>query len=104
MLFFWFSGVYNEATNEIVTGGAGNVTVSTHLRLLYLIQLMFESHIDLNEFKTLGERREEKEMNSPQPSKLILYGTSKNQPLQSKSTWNPGTCVQCTGLTCAHWC
>ena len=32
---FWFSGVYNEATNEIVTGGVGNVTVSTHLRQCY---------------------------------------------------------------------
>lgn len=29
---FLFSGVYNEATNEIVTGGVGNVTVSTALR------------------------------------------------------------------------
>jgi len=35
VLFFWFSGVYNEATNEIVTGGVGNVTVSTHLRLVF---------------------------------------------------------------------
>ena len=32
VLFFSFSGVYNEATNEVVTGGVGNVTVSTDLR------------------------------------------------------------------------
>lgn len=25
---FLFSGVYNESTNEIITGGVGNVTVS----------------------------------------------------------------------------
>ena len=31
-IVFPFSGVYNEATNEIVTGGVGNVTVSTAQR------------------------------------------------------------------------
>ena len=31
-IVFLFSGVYNEATNEIVTGGVGNVTVSTAQR------------------------------------------------------------------------
>ena len=31
-IVFLFSGIYNEATNEIVTGGVGNVTVSTARR------------------------------------------------------------------------
>ena len=29
--FFIISGVYNESTNEIITGGVGNVTVSIAL-------------------------------------------------------------------------
>lgn len=27
--YFCCSGVYNESTNEIITGGIGNITVST---------------------------------------------------------------------------
>ena len=28
----FISGVYNETTNEIITGGVGNITVSTFLK------------------------------------------------------------------------
>ena len=28
----FISGVYNETTNEIITGGVGNMTVSTFLK------------------------------------------------------------------------